>query len=225
MEQVDVDVNPSPHAEAPRTRRYDSSGRRSRAERSRERIVDVARDRFLTDGYAATTIAAIAREARVSTETVHKAFGGKPGLVRAVLATALEGLGPVPAQERSDHLSVTEPDPRTIIRGWTRLAMEVAPAAAPVELLVRDAGVTDPQLAELFDELEHARLVRMTDNARRLAEHGHLRPGLSIDDAAVVMWTYTAPVLYELLVLKRGWSVERFADFTADALTSALLPP
>ena len=225
MEPKEVAVNPPRHPAAPRPRRYDSSGRRSQAERSRERIVEVARDRFLGNGYAVTTVASIARVAGVSAETVYKAFGGKPGLVRAILAKALEGAGPVPAEERSDRLAVTETDPRKIIRGWTRLAMEVAPGAAPVELLVRDAGVTDPQMAELFEEMEQARLVRMTDNARRLAEHGHLRSDVSVEDAAVVMWTYTSPVLYELLVLKRGWSVERFADFTADALTSALLPP
>ena len=38
-----------------------------------------------------------------------------------------------------------------------------------------------------------------------------------------MVWTYSAPALYELLVLKQGWSVERFADFTADALACALL--
>lgn len=225
MEQKEVAVNPPRQPTTSRTRRYDSNGRRAQAERSRERIVAVARDRFLADGYAITTVAAIAREAEVSVETVYKAFGGKPGLVRAILAKALEGAGPVPAEQRSDHLAATETDPRKIIHGWTRLAMEVAPRGAPIVLLVRDAGVTDPQMAELYEEMEQARLARMTDNARRFAQHGHLRPDLSVEDAAVVMWTYTAPALYELLVLKRGWTVERFADFTAQALTAALLPP
>lgn len=225
MEQKVVVVNPPRQRTAPTTRRYNSSGRRTQAERSRERVVAVARDRFLRDGYATTTVAAIARDAAVSVETIYKAFGGKPGLVRAILAKALEGAGPVPAESRSDQLVATEPDPRKIIHGWTRLAMEVAPRGAPVALLVRDAAVTDPQMADLLEEMEQARLVRMTDNARRFADHGHLRPDLSVEDAGVVMWTYTAPVLYELLVLKRGWSVERFADFTADALSAALLPP
>ena len=224
MEQKEVAVNPPRQPSAPQTRRYDSNGRRAQAERNRERIVAVARDRFLADGYSTTTVASIAGEAGVSVETVYKAFGGKPGLVRAILAKALEGAGPVPAERRSDHLAATETDPRKIIHGWTRLAMEVAPRGAPVVLLVRDAGVTDPQMAELYEEMEQARLARMTGNARRFAEHGHLRSDVSVEDAAVVMWTYTAPVLYELLVLKRGWTVERFADFTADALTSALLP-
>jgi AcrR family transcriptional regulator len=225
MEQKETAVNPPRQPAASRTRRYDSTGRQAQAQRSRERIVAVARDRFLTDGYASTTVAAIARDAGVSVETVYKAFGGKPGLVRAIMAKALEGAGPVPAERRSDQLTDTEADPRKIIHGWTRLAMEVAPRGAPIALLVRDAGATDPQMAKLYEEIELARLARMTDNARRFAGHGHLRPGLSVEDAATIMWTYTAPVLYELLVVKRGWTVEQFADFTAQALTGALLPP
>ncbi|MGH3646029.1 MAG: TetR/AcrR family transcriptional regulator [Micromonosporaceae bacterium] len=47
-------------------------------------------------GYAATTLAAIAREAGVSVETIYKAFGGKSGLVRALYERGLTGIGPVP---------------------------------------------------------------------------------------------------------------------------------
>lgn len=38
-----------------------------------------------------------------------------------------------------------------------------------------------------------------------------------------VLWTYTAPDLYELLVLDRGWTVERYAEFLVEALIAALL--
>ena len=41
--------------------------------------------------------------------------------------------------------------------------------------------------------------------------------------AGEVMWTYTSPTLYELLVIRRGWSPQQFGDFIADALTAALL--
>ena len=39
-------------------RRYDSSGRREQARRTRELLLDTAQRRFLEDGYAATTVAA-----------------------------------------------------------------------------------------------------------------------------------------------------------------------
>ena len=39
----------------------------------------------------ATTVAGIAVEAGVSTATIYKVFGGKPGLVRALVERALRG--------------------------------------------------------------------------------------------------------------------------------------
>src|SRR4051812_27728923 len=74
-----------------RQRRYDASGRRERADRLRATIVEVAEHRFLRDGYTSTTVTGIASEAGVSPDTVYKAFGGKPGLVRAIRERALRG--------------------------------------------------------------------------------------------------------------------------------------
>ena len=109
----------------------------SRRGRPAPRSSSAAQRLFLRDGFAATTIAAIAAEAQVSAETIYKAFGGKPGLVRAICDAALAGEGPVPAETRSDQLQLHEPDPRKIIRGWGELTAEVAPRIAPIMLLVR----------------------------------------------------------------------------------------
>jgi hypothetical protein len=38
-----------------------------------------------------------------------------------------------------------------------------------------------------------------------------------------VLWLCTSPELYELLVLRRGWSAARFGAFVADAIAGALL--
>ena len=38
-----------------------------------------------------------------------------------------------------------------------------------------------------------------------------------------MLWTYSAPELYELLVLRRGWAPPRFGRFIADAMIDALL--
>ena len=216
MEQNDPAVKPP--------RRYDARGRRAQAERTRAEIVDAAQRLFLAHGYAATTVAAIAADANVSVETIYKAFGGKPGLVRAIREHALQGAGPTPAEDRSDELQAREQDPRAIIRGWGILTTEVAPRVAPILLLVRDAA-SDPEIERLRAELDEQRLTRMTLNAQTLALGGHLRSDVSVERAAELLWTYTAPELYELLVRKRGWSPELFGTFVADALIAALLQP
>ena len=38
------------------------------------------------------------------------------------------------------------------------------------------------------------------------------------------MWFYSAPQLYELLVMRLGWPLERYGEFVADAMIAALLP-
>ncbi|HVL03972.1 MAG TPA: TetR family transcriptional regulator, partial [Acidimicrobiales bacterium] len=54
-------------------RRYDARGRQEQARRTRWAVLEAAHRLFLEQGYAATTMAAIAAEAAVSVETVYKA--------------------------------------------------------------------------------------------------------------------------------------------------------
>jgi hypothetical protein len=65
----------------------------------------------------------------------------------------------------------------------------------------------------------------MTRNARNLAAAGHLRHDITVEQAGEVMWTYSSPELYELLVVTRGWPPERYGAFIAEAMIAALLPP
>jgi len=205
-------------------RRYDSSGRRERARHTRDQITNIAKEMFLADGYAATTVAAIAAAAHVSVETIYKGFGGKPGLVRAIIEKGLAGQGPVPAEQRSDHIRDTEPDPRRIFVAWGAFTAEIGPRVAPIFLLARDAAAGDPEVAALVEEISAARLKRMTVTAGGLAKAGHLRPGVTVGEAADIQWALSSPELYELLVLRRGWTPELYGQFIAQALAAALLP-
>ncbi len=217
-------IDPGPSDVKPR-RSYDSSRRREQARQSRDRLVKTAERMFLADGYSATTIQAIAAAGNVSADTIYKSFGGKPGLIRAIRDHALRGEGPVPAERRSDDIQQRETDPRKVIEAWGAFVAELAPRAAPILLLIRDAAATDPEVRRLQDELDADRLRRMTDNARRLKRAGHLRPGISVAYAADILWTYSSAELYELLVLRRGWTPKRFGRYVADAMTDALLEP
>ncbi len=206
-------------------RPYDSRRRRQRADTNRRNILEAARRLLLETGYAGTTIGAIAHAAGVSPETIYKSFGGKPGLVRAIWLQGLEGAGDVPAEQRSDAIRATEIDARSLIRSWGGFISEVAPRVAPVVLLIRAAAALDVSMAELLAEVDEQRLRRMETNARTLYERGDLRSDVTLDDARDIMWTYTAPELYELLVLRRGWSPEQFGGLAAEQMIAALLPP
>lgn len=205
------------------SRAYDASRRREQARQAHSRIIDAAERMFLRDGYSATTVHAIADAAGVSADTIYKSFGGKPGLIRAIRDRALAGEGPVPAEQRSDEIQQRESDARTILGAWGAFVAELAPRGAPILLLIRDAAATDAGVRALRDELDADRLKRMTDNARRLRDAGHLRHGISLAHAADILWSYSSPELYELLVIRRGWTPDRYGRFVADAMISALL--
>lgn len=206
-----------------RRRSYDSTRRQEQADRVRSALLDAARTRFLEQGYAATTVESIATDAAISAASIYKSFGGKPGLVRALCGRALEGAGTTPAEQRSDDLWSTAPDARQVIAGWGRLTAEVAPRVAPILLLLRDAADGDRAAADLLDELEQNRLKRMTANARHLVRGGHARSGLRLADVRDVLWIYSSPELYDLLVQRRRWSLARYGRFVSDAMVAALL--
>ncbi len=212
---------------APETKRktprsYDASGRQERARRQHDAALDQAQQLFLERGYAATTVESIAQAAGVSTASVYKTYGGKVGLVRELCERALLGHGTVPAEARSDSLRVGD-DPRAVVSGWSALASEVSPRISPLVLLLRTAAESDPEAATLYAEISQARLDRMAENARYLADGGHTRPGVTAEEAGDVLWLCTSPEFYDLMVLQRGWLPKRFAQLIADTIIGSLL--
>src|SRR5919199_2381242 len=72
-------------------RRYDSPRRREQAAATRREILEAAERLFVRHGYAATTMAAIAAEARVALKTVYVTFETKSGVLRALWNARLRG--------------------------------------------------------------------------------------------------------------------------------------
>lgn len=207
----------------PVKRRYDGGRRRARAGEARRRVLDAARRLFLERGYAATTVAALAADAGVSVESVYKVFGSKARLVLALFHDAVAGHGSESAELRADRLSTDESDPRRRLRGFGNLVAEVTPRVAPLMLLVRAAAQTDAELRDIWEQMLSERLERTAGHARALADGGHLRPGVTVDEARDVLWLYNAPEVYELMVIRRQWSPRRFGDWVGKAYVAALL--
>ena len=117
--------------EPAKTRRpYDSPRRREQAAGTRELILTEAQRLFERDGYAATSMAAIAAAAGVALKTVYLSFDSKPGLLRAVWHRAFRGdRDDVPVGEQDWFREVMdERDPRRgsfsppTTRAWSRNA-------------------------------------------------------------------------------------------------------
>jgi AcrR family transcriptional regulator len=208
-----------------RSHRYDGRRRREKAEQGRLAVLESARRLLLERGYAATSLPLVAADAGVSAHTVYKAFRNKPTLLKAVFDYAIAGDDePVPIlqRERAARLRA-EPDPREKLRIYTDGLIGTLTRGAALHLLARAAADSDPEVASIWAQTQTERLTGMTHLADHLAEGGHLALNVSAADARDILWAYTSPELYQLLVLQRGWSPERYRDWTREMLIAALL--
>jgi hypothetical protein len=63
----------------------------------------------------------------------------------------------------------------------------------------------------------------MTAFAHHLRDRGHLRDGVSPEEARDVLWAHSSVELWDLLVRQRGWSDERYGAWLGQQLVAALL--
>jgi AcrR family transcriptional regulator len=207
------------------SRPYKSVVREEQARQTRRAVLDAARDRFLERGYAATTVPEVAANAGVSVETVYKTFGNKPGLVKAVFDVAIVGDDePVPMMQREFvRRNIAEPDPRKKLEAYGAHLGRRSAHANPIQLVVRDAAITDAGAAVVWEQLQTERLTGMTAFATHLKEAGHLRKGVPMEEARDVLWAHNSVELWDLLVNRRGWSNVRFGKWVGRQLIAALL--
>jgi AcrR family transcriptional regulator len=207
-------------------RQYNSSSRQAHARQNRAAVLAAARRLFLERGYAETTMAAIAAEAGVSVETIYKTFENKPGLLSAMFALTVAGDDgePLPDLDREFITDLwAERDASAKLRKYGELLGQRGVRVQPVQLLARQAAESDPAAAIVYEKIRDERLANTTLFANFLHDRGHLRPGVTVDEARDVLWTYNSAELWELLVIKRGWQPHRYGHWIGEALIAALL--
>jgi AcrR family transcriptional regulator len=208
-------------------RAYDASGRREQARARRLAVVLAARDLFEREGYRQTTIVAIADAAGVSAESVYKNFGSKAALAKAVFDLVIAGDDePMPVAERPASQAVrTQPDVRRKIAMFVDGLAERQARSAKVQILIRDGRHVDGALEPVWTKLNEEGLSGMTLLAQHLLGTGQLRAGIDLDEVRDVLWNYLAIDTYERLVLSRGWSLDRYCRWLAQAISAAVCPP
>lgn len=164
-------------------------------------------------------MAMIAEAAEVSIETIYLSVGGKPSLVRYLIETALSGADePVPPLEREGVAEIrAAADPRRKLEMFARMVHLLLERLAPIWQVVLEAAPTDAELRSLVVELKQRHVGSMRSVIEDLAEVARLRPEISNEIAADVLWAMNSPEFYSLLVAGRGWSGERFETWLADA--------
>ena len=205
-------------------RRYHSPRRQEQAAATRRAILAAAQQLFERDGYAATTVEAVAAEAGVALKTVYVAFETKSGLLRALWDLLLKAdQDDAPVAARPWYVEVLEePDPERKLRLLAHNACLVKRRIGGILRVIRDAAPVDADATDLWSLIQsdfYANQRAIVDTLPKRA----LRAGLDVDRATDVLWTFNHPDVWLLLVGQRGWSPEAFEDWFADALVTQLL--
>ncbi len=211
---------------AVKRRAYDATARRERARANHRAMLDAAVELLVEQGYAATTLPQVAARAGVASPTVYKAFGNKPAMVKAAFDYAVAGDDeptPIPQRDRARRI-FAEPDPARKLEIYADGLLGTLERAGRLPLVARAAAEIDPDMEEIWRQMSAERLRGMGIFARHLGDGGHLRPGLSTQEARDILWAYTSPELYQLMVLDRDWPTPRYRDWVYRSLVDALLP-
>jgi AcrR family transcriptional regulator len=208
-------------------RRYESPRRREQAEATRLEILDAAQRLFERDGYAATTMAAIASEARVALKTVYVAFETKAGVLRALWNRQLRGgQEDVPMAQQELYVRVLEePDPERQLRLNARNSREGKLRIGSVAEVIRSAAPLDPDIEALWERINTEYHANQRAVVERLSDKAALRADLDIERATDLLWTLNHPNTWQLLVARRGWTADQYEQWIADTACAQLLRP
>jgi len=204
-------------------RAYDNSSRAEAALATRRRIIEAARDMLLRDGYHAMSVSALASNAGVSAQTVYNAVGGKAAVVKAVYDVLLVGDdAPVAMQDRAEFRAMSAaPDREAFVRAYAALCATIYERVGPLlgVLLAQGAG-GDIGLQEFVATIDRERRVGNTNALNALdAAHG-IPPHLDRERFIDMVWTVTAPEIYDRFVRRCGWTHAMYAAWLAEALVS-----
>ena len=205
-------------------RKYSSAVRDEQAARTRTRILEAASELFLERGYARTTIKDIAVQADVARDTVHAIFGNK-----ARVLTALIDLRLVPddavanVTQRQDAQAIrNEMDQRKQIELFAKFIAGISTELRPVFEILRTASAVEPEMANVFDEMNRFRLDNMQTYARWIAARGPLR--VTTRRAGEIIWALASLDVARMLCDEIGWTQSQHARWLTDTLIRTLLP-
>jgi AcrR family transcriptional regulator len=202
------------NGEHPVKRKYDASARRASAAATRERICAAAEELFVRDGYARTTIRAVARAAAVAEATVYLAFPNKGALLDAVILRATHDN----ASERLDTIAAAPPG--QILSRFAASNAVLMARAARLIALGESASLMDAELRPLRERAHRNLRAASGVVADRLDAAGLLRT--SAHEATATLYAIASESTYLRMTEGAGLSPDRYAAWLAETLGAVL---
>ena len=167
--------------------------------------------RFHRSGYAATSVADIARDAGCAVQTIYNTVGSKAAVLELVLDTAVAGpQAPASPREFLASRAAEAVDVETVLVMLADWFVAVHPRFAPVQRAVEEAAARDPAVAELARRRDRQRFDHYRLAATRIAELGGPNGAMAAADGAAAIWSIGHPRTHDLLVGNLGWSDDEY---------------
>ncbi|KAF0963671.1 TetR/AcrR family transcriptional regulator [Rhodococcus sp. T7] len=202
-------------------RPYSSPLRAESARRTRLLVRDAAGRLFAERGYVSTTVRNVAEAAGVSARTVFTAYpGGKAELFHEVLHAAIQGDTDAAPAARIPR----DGDPvERILEQMVEYSTDVLERAGTLMAASIESSGADEDMRRFADEGARASAENAMTLAEGLAAHELLRPEISVQRAADVLFTVVSPQVYSMLRLQCGWDVEDYRNWVKATIRASLL--
>ena len=188
-------------------RRYVQRVRAEAADATRRRILDAARASLERGPLGALRVDEVARSAGVSRSTVYLLYGSRAGLFDALGRHLRDGAG-------FDDLlrEFGRPDALDAMRGAHRGAVRMYAKMPDLARALFTLSAIDPDAVAAVRAIEDGRRPGQATIARRLAEQGYLRDGVSVDEATDMLTVITSFQAFDELFSGSGLPAEVVAD-------------
>ena len=185
------------------------------ADGTRQRLLQAARQRFATDGYAATTVRDIATDAGVNVALINRYFTSKEGLFEACLNRTVKELG-----DRDTDASTVD----QIVTVMLEQLLDSPADDRPLQLLLLLRSTGEPEVDEI-------RRRTLRDFSERMARAAGWSPEDARTEELVLRAQLVLAVAFGMLLLRASTALEPLRSATdvdlrgpiTDAVT-ALLP-
>lgn len=188
-------------------------------------MLAAAYDLFAQQGYVATSMAAIAEQARVAVQTIHFTFHTKARLlveVMEVYAAGTAGARPV-MQRPWVYEALESHDPFRTLALIMEHGIDIYERIAALEPAAIAAATVDGEFAARWQAISDERHAGQQRLIEHLDQLGALRRGLSVDRATDILTTINSHAVFLSLRVRCGWELTHCKAFLFDTLAVRLL--